>query len=89
MAIGFWTSGSAANTVTWKPAGTRKLLAAVAAGIGPLVAGSEFRGAGKFWAEVVLTAIAVKTMRAKWERVVLYMLGSGKLVDRASTKNPA
>ena len=48
MAIGFWTSGSAAKTETRNPAGTRKPAAASVAGERlRVVDGSVSRGAGK------------------------------------------
>src|SRR5437867_3821471 len=46
MAIGFWTSGSAAKTVALKRGGSRIVAAASAAGIRPVSCGSELYGTG-------------------------------------------
>ncbi len=47
MAIGFWTSGSAANAETRNPSGARNPAAASAGESGRVADGSVFRGVGK------------------------------------------
>src|SRR4051812_40016171 len=80
MAIGFWTSGSAAKTVTRNPAGARKPAAAAGAGSRPVADGSVFRGGGKSSFAAGDDAIVPNARRMEHDNAIRFMLGPGARV---------
>src|SRR5436305_389551 len=87
MAMGFWTSGSAAKTVTRNPSGTRKPAAAAAGDIGPPAAGSVFRGRGKSSTAAAAGAMVANASTTKYEKAVRCILcpGASQVGDRGGT----
>jgi hypothetical protein len=73
MAIGFWTSGSAAKTWTRNPAGTRKPAAAWDAEIGLGALGTVSPGRGKPSPAAAHEEIIANAGRREYDKVVRFM----------------
>src|SRR5438552_1912963 len=90
MAIGFWTSGSAAKTVTRNPAGTRKPAAASAADNRPVADGSVSRGRGKSPPAARGDEVRARARRTAYENAVRFMLrpiSMGGIAEKRSTSS--